>query len=111
MKRFRTSLTVSLAAMALVALAGCNDYGNTFQSNTGAILSSLSPSNIPAGGGDLTITVDGAGFVTKTVVEWNGQKLVTTPNTLAPPDLRPCWHVLYRFYEQLLESVSSTYLL
>src|SRR5262249_38910654 len=55
-----------------------NDYGNTFQNNTGAVLSSVSPSNIPAGGADLTITLNGSGFVAQTVAEWNGQKLKTT---------------------------------
>jgi len=77
MKRFGTAL----AAVALVALcvtAGCNDYGNTFQQNTGAFLQSLSPANIPAGGSDMTITVIGAGFVPKTIVQWDGKNLVTT---------------------------------
>ena len=76
MKRYWTAGAVALAAM-LVA-GGCNDYGNTFQGNTGAQLSSLSPSNIPAGSGDTTITVNGGGFVAQTVVEWNSQKLKTT---------------------------------
>jgi WD40-like Beta Propeller Repeat len=80
MKRFGTAL----AAVALVALcvtAGCNDYGNTFQSNTGAQLLSLSPSNVTAGGPDFTIQVMGRGFVAKTVIQWNGKNLVTTVNT------------------------------
>ncbi len=80
MKRFGTAL----AAVALVALcvtAGCNDYGNTFQQNTGAFLQSLSPSNIPAaapGSPDLILTVIGGGFVAKTVVQWDGNSLVTS---------------------------------
>jgi len=76
MKRFGTAL----AAVALVALcvtAGCNDYGNTFQQNTGAFLQSLSPGNIPAGGSDMTLTVIGSGFVPKTVVQWDGKNLTT----------------------------------
>ncbi len=77
MKRFGTAL----AAVALVALcvtAGCNDYGNTFQQNTGAFLQSLSPANIPAGGSDMTLTVIGGGFVPKTIVQWDGKALQTT---------------------------------
>src|SRR5260221_5077795 len=77
MKRFGTAL----AAVALVALcvtAGCNDYGNTFQQNTGTFLQSLSPANIPAGGSDMTLTVIGAGCVPKTIVQWYGKNLVTT---------------------------------
>jgi hypothetical protein len=76
MKRYWTAGAVALAA--LWAASGCNDYGNTFQGNTGAQLLSLSPSNIPAGGGDMTITVNGGGFVAQTFVEWNQQKLKTT---------------------------------
>ncbi|MBS1841628.1 MAG: PD40 domain-containing protein [Acidobacteria bacterium] len=79
MKRFGTALA-AVALVALCATAGCNDYGNTFQGNTGALLTSLSPANIPAvaaGGPDLTLTVIGAGFVAKTVVQWDGKSLVT----------------------------------
>ncbi|HXL20975.1 MAG TPA: IPT/TIG domain-containing protein [Candidatus Dormibacteraeota bacterium] len=75
MKRYWTAGAVGLAA--ILAASGCNDYGNTFQGNTGAQLISLSPSNIPAGSGDTTITVNGGGFVAATVVEWNQQKLET----------------------------------
>src|ERR1700720_4222823 len=75
MKRYCTGGAVALAAM--LAASGCNDYGNTFQGNTGAQLTSLSPNNIPAGSGDQTITVNGGGFVAQTVVEWNQQKLKT----------------------------------
>src|SRR5262249_18801951 len=87
MKRFGTAFAVAFAALALLAVGGCNDYGNTFQNNTGAFLTSLSPSNIPAGGSDLTLTLNassaGPAFVAKTVVGWNSQKLATT---LVNPD-------------------------
>jgi hypothetical protein len=76
MKGSWTALAVAFSA--ILAVTSCNDYGNTFQSNTGAVISSLSPTNISAGGGDLTLTVTGAGFVQKTVVHWNGQNLATT---------------------------------
>jgi hypothetical protein len=76
MKRFWTALAVAIAA--IFGVAGCNDYGNTFQNNTGASLSFLSPSQISAGGGDFTLTLQGAGFVLKTVVQWNGKTLATT---------------------------------
>ena len=79
MKRSWAALAVALAAT--VAFAGCNDYGNTFQGNTGATITFLSPSNVPAGGGDFTITLNGGGFVTQTKVEWNGKQLVTTVPT------------------------------
>jgi len=44
---------LAVALVAIFAVAGCNDYGNTFQNNTGAVLSFLSPSRISAGNGDL----------------------------------------------------------
>jgi hypothetical protein len=83
MKRSWTAMAVAL--VAFVGVTGCNDYGNTFQNNTGAALSFLSPSQIPAcvaaqgtTCGDLTLTLNGVGFVLKTVVQWNGKRLVTT---------------------------------
>jgi hypothetical protein len=67
--------------MAIFAVVGCNDYGNTFQNNTGAFISFLSPSNIPAGSADFTLTVNGAGFVKQTKVQWNGKNIPTTVTT------------------------------
>jgi hypothetical protein len=82
MKRSWTALAVALVAIS--AVAGCNDYGNTFQNNTGAVVSFLSPSQIPACPpapatcADLTLALNGSGFVLKTIVRWNGQPLATT---------------------------------
>jgi hypothetical protein len=79
MKRFWTASAVVL--ISIFAISGCNDYGNTFQSNTGAFIQFLSPSNISAGSPDFTLTIQGSRFVAKTFVEWNGQKLNTTVTT------------------------------
>jgi hypothetical protein len=76
MKRFWTALAV--AAVAVLAVAGCNDYGNTFQNNTGAFIRSISPSVIGAGSADFVITLNGGTFVKGTVVQWNGKTLDTT---------------------------------
>jgi hypothetical protein len=76
MRRFWTALAV--APMAIFAVAGCNDYGNTFQNNTGAQLTSISPLQISAGSPDFTLTVIGGPFVAKTVVQWNGTTIPTT---------------------------------
>ena len=80
MKRFWTALAVTL--LTIFALAGCNDYGNTFQNNTGALLTSLSPAQVSACSGTgcsgFTLTVNGSGFVAKTVVQWNGKTIPTT---------------------------------
>ncbi|HKW32253.1 MAG TPA: IPT/TIG domain-containing protein [Candidatus Acidoferrum sp.] len=86
MKRFWTAMAV--AVCAIFAVSGCNDYGNTFQSPGGAILSFLSPSQVPACVAtgtttcpDLTLTLNGSGFVAQTKVQWNGKNLVTTVPT------------------------------
>jgi len=75
MKRVLTALAV--ASMAIFVVAGCNDYGNTFQANTGAQITTLSPSNIVAGSPSFTLTVTGNGFVTQTYISWNGLRLAT----------------------------------
>ncbi|HEX4546245.1 MAG TPA: hypothetical protein VH110_07765 [Candidatus Acidoferrum sp.] len=72
---------LAIASVAILAMAGCNDYGNTFQNNTGAFVSFLSPAQIAAGNPDFTLTLTGAGFVAKTKVQWNGKPLVTTVPT------------------------------
>jgi len=77
MKRFGALCALAFALIFLTA--GCNDYGNTFQNNTGARVSSISPSNASAGGADFPLTLFGAGFVANTVVQWNGKDLATTP--------------------------------
>jgi hypothetical protein len=76
MKRSLAAWAVALTM--IFAIAGCNDYGNTFQNNTGAAIQFLSPSNISAGSPDFTLTINGRGFVPKTYVTWNGKKIATT---------------------------------
>ena len=75
MKRSWTALAVAL--ISILAVAGCNDYGNTFQNNTGAQVTFLSPSTISAGSPDFILTINGSGFVPQTYVTWNGKKLTT----------------------------------
>jgi len=64
----------------ILAIAGCNDYGNTFQSPTGAAIGFLAPSTASAGAPGFTLTVNSSsgGFVTQTVVQWNGKTIPTT---------------------------------
>src|ERR1700688_989499 len=95
MKRLRTALTVTLFAVGV--LAGCNDYNSSIQTSTGASLISISPTAVIAGTPSnptqctntgttqtfacFVITAQASfsnGFSTKSVVEWNGQKLNTT---------------------------------
>jgi len=77
----RVALCLAFAAILAVAtLAGCNDYGNTFQNPTGAPINFISPSDAVAGGSDFTLTVtsNSGGFVAKTVVQWNGKTIPST---------------------------------
>jgi hypothetical protein len=75
MKRSWTAMAVMLVAVFLVA--GCNDYGNTFQNNTGASLAFLSPQQIGAGSTTFPMLMNGSGFVAATKVYWNGKLLPT----------------------------------
>jgi hypothetical protein len=79
-KALRSLSLLAAIAASLVALSGCNDYGNTFQSPTGAPISFLAPSQANAGGAAFTITVSSpsGGFVAQTVVQWDGKTIPTT---------------------------------
>ena len=83
MKRFWTAMAVGVCV--IFGVAGCNDYGNTFQSPGGAALSFLSPSQIPASActtgqscPSFTLTLNGSGFVPQTRVQWNQKTCPTS---------------------------------
>ena len=79
--RFMRRPALGFALLAgILGGAGCNDYGNTFQNPTGASISFLAPSAASAGSAGFTLTVSSpsGGFVTKTVVQWNGKTIPTT---------------------------------
>src|SRR3984957_13160476 len=81
----RVSLSLLFAVIAsLFAASGCNDYGNTFQTPTGVQTAFIAPSQANAGGAAFTLTVSGTqdsngnGFVTQSVVQWDGKTIPTT---------------------------------
>jgi WD40-like Beta Propeller Repeat len=74
----RSWTALGVAAAAVLAVVGCNDYGNTFQGNTGATITSISPSQWSAGNGGFTLSIFGGTFVKGTVIQWNGKTLPTT---------------------------------
>jgi hypothetical protein len=79
MTRSWTAFAVALLALGLAA--GCNNYNNSVQYATGATLTNISPTGVPAGSAGITLTLTASalnGFTNKTVVQWNGQNLVTT---------------------------------
>jgi len=79
MKRYLTAMAV--AGLAFGLLAGCNDYNNSIQYNTGATLTNVSPNGLPAGSGSFLLTVNASqfnGFNSTSVIQWNGKKLSTS---------------------------------
>jgi len=79
MKCFRTAAAV--AALACGWLAGCNDYNNSIQYNTGPQIRSISPTGVVAGDGQFMLTVQGNAWVNNSVIQWNGKRLNTCTGT------------------------------
>ena len=79
MKRFWTA--VAVAGFAFGMLAGCNDYNNSIQYNTGPQINPPAPSGVVTGSADFLLTVNGNGaggqFQTTSAIQWNGRKLAT----------------------------------
>ena len=79
MKRFWTAMAV--AGLAFGLLAGCNDYNNSIQYNTGPQITEPAPSGTTAGSPSFLLTVNAQSgqnpFVQATVIQWNGKKLAT----------------------------------
>jgi IPT/TIG domain len=66
----------------VIALAGCGGGSKASPppppSNPAAVLASLSPANIIAGGRDFTLTVNGANFTSSATVVWNTSPVPTS---------------------------------
>jgi hypothetical protein len=82
-----TQLTASVAANLIasggtasvtVSLGGVTSNGASFTINPPPVITSLSPGSATAGGPAFTLTVNGTGFVSGAVVQWNGSPLTTT---------------------------------
>src|SRR6266852_3793959 len=81
MKRFLTA--VAVAGFSFGMLAGCNDYNNSIQYNTGPQIANSAPSGVAAGNPSFLLTVNaqspiGNPFQSATAIQWNGRKLNTT---------------------------------
>jgi len=72
--RFLVVLLVSI----LGVVAGCSDDDNKKSKNPVPILTSVSPTAAAAGGAGFTLTTNGTGFVSGSVVHWNGATRTTT---------------------------------
>ena len=65
----------TIQAVCLLAAIGLTiSCGYSSSNMTGAVpaISELSPNDVPAGGGDFTLTVNGNNFSTGATVNWNG---------------------------------------
>jgi hypothetical protein len=82
MKRSWTASAVAFGFVAALAVAGCNDYGNTFLYSTPSLIS-VSPSDVNAGGPDLTIIInaDFTQLSPQTYITWNQKKISTKVTT------------------------------
>ena len=72
---------LGVALFVLGLMAGCDEYNTSIQAPTGASIVTLAPSGVVFGSPSFTLTVIASssnGFQTNTVVEWNGQVLVST---------------------------------
>jgi hypothetical protein len=92
MKGFRAA--VAVASLAFGLLAGCNDYNNSIQYNTGPQVGSISPTGVAAGSSDFLLTVSGDGiggvFQSGSAIQWNGKKL----SPCVPPNTMMCTNFL-----------------
>jgi trimeric autotransporter adhesin len=74
----RSTLLVFALLAPIVALMACGGGTTTTPSNPTPSISSLSPNSVNAGGAAFTLTVNGSGFITTSVVRWNGTDRTTT---------------------------------
>ncbi len=65
-------------ATVTVVESGVTSGGATFTISAGPVIASLSPDAATAGGPAFTLTVNGSGFVSGAVVQWNGSALATS---------------------------------
>jgi len=75
---FAVFACVFLLGVALASCGGGGGGGAPPPSNPVPTLTSLSPSNATAGGAAFTLTVNGAKFISSSVVRWGGSSRTTT---------------------------------
>ncbi len=69
---------IVFAGVAVIRVVESSVGSNTVGLTITPVISSLNPSSTTAGGPGFTLTVNGAGFTSGSVVEWNGTQLATT---------------------------------
>ena len=76
------SVSAGGATSADAACTGLSIPARSTSTSPPPTVSSMSPTTVPAGGDGFTLTVNGSGFVSSSVVRWNG---VTIPATFVSP--------------------------
>jgi len=83
-QRWATQNLTFLLVSILVVAAGCggnsnsNGNGDSQATNPVPVLTSVSPTSALAGGAEFTLTVNGSGFTSTSVVHWNAAPRATT---------------------------------
>ncbi|MGA8741751.1 MAG: hypothetical protein WB561_11260 [Terracidiphilus sp.] len=75
------SVSVCILSLCLGLQIGCGSGGGSNSNDTqnpSPTLSSISPNSTNAGSAALTLTATGSGFISSSVVDWNGAALATT---------------------------------
>jgi hypothetical protein len=81
MKLFRNFITATSLSLTLVLLTGASYFKTVVGNQVNPIPfvnAPLVPDSVAPGGSDFKLTVNGTGFVTDSVVQWNGAPLATT---------------------------------
>lgn len=75
----RTLVAAAIAFLVLVCsvIAACSSDSGDKPHNRVPVLTSVSPDSAMVGGGAFTLTVNGSGFVTGSIVQWNGAARAT----------------------------------
>lgn len=77
----RILLSAGLACAFTILLSGCGGGGSDSSSvpqNPVPSISAISPSSVPAGSRDITLTVEGWNFISSSIVQWGGTGKTTT---------------------------------
>jgi hypothetical protein len=72
MRRRLSTAAIALLVCIFSVIAACSDDGSHRKSNPVPVLTTVSPTSATVGGAAFTLTVNGSGFVTGSIVRWNG---------------------------------------
>lgn len=86
MKRYLNQLCVSAVAIGCLLMVGCGTKDYSSQFNPAPTISSLSTDSVPVGNPDFTLQINGTGFVTGTVIQFDQTDL--TPSSVSKTQIK-----------------------